>query len=54
MSNPIQYTLLINPKKGPKSTSFATASNTLLAPIKLFKLALNVAKSTPMARVKTN
>ena len=44
-----KFTLLIKSKNGPNNTSLATASKTRLAPIKLFKLALNVAKSTPIA-----
>ena len=36
-------------KNGPNKTSLATASNTRLPPIMLFKLALKVANKTPIA-----
>ena len=44
-------TLFMYVKNGPNKTSFATASKTRLPPIMLFKLALNVANSTPMATI---
>ena len=49
--NKIFFTLFMYVKNGPNKTSLATASKTRLPPIILFKLALKVANSTPIATI---